>query len=400
MNARNAYSRRILLAVVGLSPQVVTETLYALAVQRRPQWIPTEIHLITTSKGEERTRLSLLSKVPGGFHRLLADYQLPAIRFDSDTIHVLKDARGAPLNDIRTPEDNRIAADHITELVRQFTRDENSQIHASIAGSRKTMGYYLGYAMSLFGRPQDALSHVLVSEPFESSWDFFYPTPYSRVIELRDKNLADTKEAEVSLAEIPFVRLRQGLDERLLSQGARFSEVVEAANAALAPPQLIIDERNRRIRAGGRTFRLPPASLALLQVFARRAKNGEPPLHAPKKEVPDPEWAERFLDEYRRLVSSPEERTNTEQALRKGMDGDYFSQLKSRLKREMREHLGPEGTATYEIRSQGRPARFFLGLPPEAIHFQRLDPAAESRPPTPRTPARDAMPSKEEESHP
>jgi CRISPR-associated protein (TIGR02584 family) len=29
------YSRRVLLAVTGLSPQVVTETLYALAVQRR-----------------------------------------------------------------------------------------------------------------------------------------------------------------------------------------------------------------------------------------------------------------------------------------------------------------------------------------------------------------------------
>ncbi len=371
--SEHSYSRRVLVAVVGLSPQVITETLYALAVDRPRPWIPTEIHVITTTEGANRTRLSLLSQDRGGFHRLLEDYDLPAIRFGEENIHVLHDERGNPLHDIRTPEDNRIAADFITDFIRRFTRDEDTQIHASIAGSRKTMGYYLGYAMSLFGRPQDALSHVLVSEPFESSWDFFYPTPYSRVIELRDKSLADTKDAQVSLAEIPFVRLRQGLDERLLNQDARFSEVVEAANAALAPPQLIIDERNLHVRAGGRTFRLSPAALALLQVFARRTKNGEPALHAPSKGAPDVEWAERFLAEYRRLVRLPENRANTEQALRRGMDGDYFSQLKSRLKRELREHLGPEGTATYEIRSEGRPARFFLGLPPEAIHFQRLD---------------------------
>src|SRR5260221_10737988 len=39
---------RVLLAVTGLSPQIVTETLYALAVARDPGWIPSEIRLITT----------------------------------------------------------------------------------------------------------------------------------------------------------------------------------------------------------------------------------------------------------------------------------------------------------------------------------------------------------------
>ena len=30
------------------------------------------------------------------------------------------------------------------------------------------MGFYLGYALSLYGRTQDRLSHVLVSSPYES----------------------------------------------------------------------------------------------------------------------------------------------------------------------------------------------------------------------------------------
>lgn len=75
MNAPNpaspeSYPRRVLLAVTGLSPQIVTETLYALAVQSRPAFVPTEIHLITTAQGREHARLNLLSADPGWFHRL------------------------------------------------------------------------------------------------------------------------------------------------------------------------------------------------------------------------------------------------------------------------------------------------------------------------------------------
>jgi CRISPR-associated protein (TIGR02584 family) len=85
-----------------------------------------------------------------------------------------------PLEDIRSPDDNRRAADGITELIREFTADPDCALHVSIAGGRKTMGFFLGYALSLYGRPQDKLSHVLVSEPFESSSGFYYPTPASR----------------------------------------------------------------------------------------------------------------------------------------------------------------------------------------------------------------------------
>ena len=59
-------SRRILLAVNGLSPQVVTETVYALA-RAHPRALPTEIHVVTTAEGAERARLALLSRVPGWF---------------------------------------------------------------------------------------------------------------------------------------------------------------------------------------------------------------------------------------------------------------------------------------------------------------------------------------------
>ena len=91
------FPRRVLLAVSGLSPQIVTETLYALAVRAGRPWIPTEIRLLTTARGAEHARLNLLSNDPGWFHRLRADYGLPEIHFDADGIEIIRDAAGAPL---------------------------------------------------------------------------------------------------------------------------------------------------------------------------------------------------------------------------------------------------------------------------------------------------------------
>ena len=83
------YPRSILLAVTGLSPQIVTETLYALAVApAQAAFVPSEIPLITTRSGAEKARLALLSDDPGWFHQLCRDYALPPIGFAAKHIHV------------------------------------------------------------------------------------------------------------------------------------------------------------------------------------------------------------------------------------------------------------------------------------------------------------------------
>lgn len=373
-SARGAtgYPRRVLLAVTGLSPQVVTETLYAVTQHPTTPCPPTEICLLTTREGAERARLALLSEEPGWFGRLCRDYALPEIAFDESRIHVLRGANGEALEDIRSHDDNRIAADCITETVRVLTRDPQCALHVSIAGGRKTMGFYLGYALSLFGREQDRLSHVLVAEPFESSWDFFYPTPYSRIITTRDNKLADTRDARVTLAEIPFVSLRHGIPDHLLDGQCTFSAAVSAARAVLAPPELIIDLVQRRIRAAGRVINLPPAELAMLSLFARRAMTGEKALPAPQKLVPEPAWAERYLAELRRIVGTMADRDETERALVNGMDGDYFSQRLSKLHARLSKALGP-AAAPYRIEDgHTRPRRYRLALPAAAVHFDDL----------------------------
>jgi CRISPR-associated protein (TIGR02584 family) len=284
--------RRILICVTGLSPQIVTETLFALSVSQTPRWVPDEIRLITTQRGADNARLTLLSDNPGWFHRLCRDWQLPPIAFDASHIEVLQDAHGKPLEDIRDDLDNQRAADGIADLVRRMTEDDNTEIHASIAGGRKTMGFFMGYAMSLWGRPQDKLSHVLISAPFESRPEFFYPTPTAHVIPARvpGQDPLDASTAKVWLGDIPFVRLRGLLPSSITQQNSGFAQAVSAANRALDQVELEVDIAQSCVRINQQSIALPPMQMGLLGLLAWRCQQQLPPLRAPLKEVDDPEW--------------------------------------------------------------------------------------------------------------
>lgn len=359
------YSRRILLAVTGLSPQVITETLYALTQQNTPAFIPTEVHLITTDEGAARARLSLLSEDPGWFHRLRRDYQLPAITFDADHIHTLRDRHGQPLDDIRTPQDNQTAADYITDTVRRLTADPDSALHVSIAGGRKTMGFYLGYALSLFGRQQDRLSHVLVPAPFESSWNFFYPTPYPQVIETHDRQLADTADARVTLAAIPFVPLRHGLPQDLLdgkaSYSATFQASVDAARHALGPARLHIKLAGRTVTAADTTVTLSPVNLAFYAWLAQRRTQGQPAPACPKDNVPDPDYSEQLLTLYRRIIGDMGDDERTATALIAGMDKNFFERRKSAVNKALKKSLG-QAAKPYLVQRFGNRPHWTHGL--------------------------------------
>jgi CRISPR-associated protein (TIGR02584 family) len=369
------YPRRILLAVSGLTPQIVTETLYALATQPLGRYVPTEVHLLSTQEGANRAKLLLLSESPGWFHRLCRDYALSGIQFCEDNIHVVVGRNGRLLDDIRTAEDNQFAADFITEQVRRLTTDPESALHVSLAGGRKTMGFYAGYALSLFGREQDRLSHVLAPEDFEFASGFFYPTLEKRVIEGKDKKPLDTSEATLMLADIPFVRMRHGLPDKLLKGSSSYSAVVYAANVRGGAAELTIDQANCRICAAGKVFSMPRSSVAMLSVFARRAAAGMGPLDAPTKFVDDPEWTRLYTIEYYKCEPDAEVLSERiAKSLEKPMDGTQFSVHLSRLQKILRNQLALDATP-YLIDDGGRrPRRYRCTLPPNAIHFSTLFP--------------------------
>jgi CRISPR-associated protein (TIGR02584 family) len=379
-HADSEHPRRVLLAVTGLSPQVVTETLYALAVERA--WTPTEIQIITTRRGAEEVRQTLLSEEPGWFHRLRQEYRLPEIKFGIDSVHVITALDECPLDDIVDEDANVAVADFITEKVRAITADTAASLHVSIAGGRKTMGFYIGYALSLFGRPQDQLSHVLIPPPFESLPDFFYPPPQSRLIRDCDGQVLDARNAEVYLGVIPFVRLRDHLPKWLQDGGARFSEAVAEAQKALPVLSLRLDPTTKTVVAGGKALALQPMQFALYWMLAerRRAERGG----LSRK---DAQIGQELLNYYGRLVNPHSGQYERAERAHQRSSADNFDQTKAKLNRALTRALGELVAPPYlvvglDTIEQTRLQRYGLSLPPETITI-----ATASLPPQPVRPS-------------
>jgi CRISPR-associated protein (TIGR02584 family) len=373
-----ANAKKILLCVTGLSPQVVTETLFALCVDKQQAWIPDEIWLITTKRGADNAKLMLLSDQPGWFHRLCKDWSLPPIAFDASHICILQDHSGNLLDDIRDDQDNQRAADGIADLVRRMTEDEHTEIHASIAGGRKTMGFFMGYAMSLWGRPQDKLSHVLISAPFESRPEFFYPTPTPHVIPARSpgQDPLDASTAKVWLGDIPFVRLRGLLPSSITQQNSGFAQAVAAANQALDQIDLTIDIAQSCVNINQQRIALPPMQIGLLCLLAWRCQHQLPPLPAPSKEGDDPEWKQQARQTLRlamgdmRIPDSLDARLNDQKAM-----GDTFSQQLSKMEKTLRNSgaLPLSGLIAREnIGTRGRQQGYRLNLQAERVRIVQV----------------------------
>jgi CRISPR-associated protein (TIGR02584 family) len=218
-----------LLAVSGMSPAVITETLYAILRDDLP-W-PDQLLVITTTLGAEK-----LADLHECVAALCQDYGCRLIDASRIKIAVVVDADGATVSDARSVADHEALGDFIMGHVRDLTSQPGSSVHASIAGGRKTMTFYLGYAMSLFGRAGDQLSHVLVADPFERVPDFRYPTPSSCVLRSLDGMQVDAADAAITLADIPFIRIREELPSVVLNIGeaVSFREVVNLINVAEA----------------------------------------------------------------------------------------------------------------------------------------------------------------------
>jgi CRISPR-associated protein Csx14 len=267
--------KTVMLAVTGLSPQVITETLYALHQSSRHV---DAIHVITTRDGKEKIFAELFGGKNGHYYQYLKEYGIdPAtIDFGHRNIHVITDEYGIELPDIESESDNEQLLKKCMDLAFYFTKDPETAVFFSIAGGRKTMSSCLTLAAQMYGRPQDRLYHVLVSPEFESNRNFFYPPRKSQAIELRNNQMQpfnkETKFAQINLIHIPFVSIRDNLS------GDMLKEPKEPGTLALS---LIKEETSRLIVnliSGKIVFKkvemdMMPAHLALYAFFAMQKKN-------------------------------------------------------------------------------------------------------------------------------
>lgn len=266
--------KRILLAVVGMTPQVVTETLYALYQENRPV---NAIHIITTRKGKEAINAHLLPSKGGQYRRFLADYHIDprTIAFGHDSIHTITDANGIEIDDIAGEEDNEHLLETCLNLAFHLTSDPDTGVCFSIAGGRKTMSACLMVAAQLYGRPQDRVYHVLVSPEFESNRDFYYPPPESKPVELRDIHgqsyIKETRYADITLIPIPFVSIRDKLSGTML-KAPRDPATLMMSLVREDPPLLSIDLPSSKITFKQRELDMMPSRMALYAFFALQKK--------------------------------------------------------------------------------------------------------------------------------
>lgn len=343
-NQPEHFDRRILLAVAGGTPAIVTETLYALTQTSQPAYLPTEIHIITTAGkfGDQAICKALLDEQR--LQQLYDAYGMTLPPFDDKHIHRITDANGVALADITTAQDNEAAADFITNLVREFTQDAQASLHASIAGGRKTMSYYMGYALSLYGRIQDRLSHVLVDETLIKDniglGNFYFP------------QVSDKVAVEVMLANVPFVRLRDGLEfaEELTQGKHTFNQAITLVQQQFAPIAVKIDREGWY--CGVTAIQDPkPTRLAVYAWLLERHQNEEPPLRFNGDEA-DEDYAVELLAMYERLYGI-KGISKMEEALKKDMTADYLRPHISHCNKVLRNSL-KNSAPYYLIQTQER----------------------------------------------
>ncbi len=374
---RQTTPKHVLISVVGLAPQVITETLYYYWCLASPPVPITEVFALTTLRGKETLEETLLGD-NGRLKSLCDDYNLPPIHFDLANIHLLKNADGQPLKDISSVIDNEVLADQIFAFVRNLVANPDVCLYASIAGGRKTMGLYIGLAMQFYGRPGDSLSHVLVNPALENR-EFFYPPPNGADVVLSDGRTIPVEEIRLELAEIPLLLLREKIPFLNEHTDAGYTELIEIAqreyNALQAISPVIVNTCSCCLEIGEVTIKLTPLELALYLFFAQQHLDEET---EDRYSISRSEIREGLLtDALKEIVSQISARDFRLEKL-KGWDSDpiaRFSQTRSNINRKIRERLAETQSTHCQIQSWNPSSNrdetcYGLALSKDRIHLR------------------------------
>ena len=272
--------KKIVLVVgMGTSPAVMTETVWALAHQSEPV-VPDEIVVITTQSGKDALRTAIMSGAPSVWNRLKTALSKEKIAIDGklvfgDTsIRVIPDADGNEASDLRTGADNLRAADFMLGELRKYTVDSATIVLCSIAGGRKTMSALLFSCMSLLGREDDKVYHVLLPTEFECGTEppFFFPEPGVTYTSIKTEKKYRANKVQSELFEVPFVRMRGWYQDKFKGEPPSYksliSKVQSVAPPAVVYPEIEIDAWNGWVKVNGELASMSKACFAILLLLA------------------------------------------------------------------------------------------------------------------------------------
>jgi len=310
-----------LLALTGLSPAVLTETIELLCFPRagEPQfggerWWPAEIAVVTTAEG--RRRLEAPDQEDERYDRLvnintvLADMRarlgVPGLPpFPAVGITVPAFGAQDALDDTDTPEKLDLIG---SALMREFKRmrdlDNASRaaphgggsvapaapvpVHVSVAGGRNGMTFLAAQVLQLYGRQEDRASQVLVSPEWAvlaasnhmdgRERDFYYRQDSDAVL-LSDEIAAQLnlprRDAEgrlvaspvhLSIIDLPWLRLGallDAFDRAMLDQRDEpLGRLVAYVNNLLVLPTVYIDREKCLLEVAGTVLQADDPKLA------------------------------------------------------------------------------------------------------------------------------------------
>lgn len=347
--------REVLIFVAGTTPQIITETIYALIHQIKPTF-PDEIFIITTTDGEKILQKKLLQS--GVFFDFCKEFDLKQDMLLKDSLIVLKDASGKPLQDIRNKQDNEALGNYIVEFIREKASDQGVRLHCSLAGGRKTMSFCLGSALQLFGRPWDKLYHILVTPEFESSTHFYYKPRKDKIIRHNGKDI-HTKDAEIFLVELPFIRLKDKIAFESKSFAALVKEGQKEVDTALTQPPIIVNLKEGIVGIGNKSVEFKPFHVVFYAYFLRQKLERCP---YPEKlycldctdcymqisELITPGIAEIMAKDYEIIYGKSSGHVeNFRRQWKEGFDAGKLRSDRSKINRDIIESLKDDTLATY-----------------------------------------------------
>jgi CRISPR-associated protein Csx14 len=265
--------RNVLVAVLGITPAILTEAIYYYERIAKPKVRFFEIDVYTTTVGRDLAYKKLLGVGGGTPHYFeLLDFlglRRTQIDFSESHIHVLKGPDGQELEDVRTREDSLAIADQLCAAIQKLRANPENRIFATMAGGRKTMGLYMALAVQLLARPGDRLFHVLPDARIErSNTECYYP--FERVT--INGETIEPEDIRIECDEVPLIYWPWEAGKR---PGAfRFSELQEQRQRELMwlyePPVININLASRQIAFGDQSVDLTPSEFFYYYFFAQR----------------------------------------------------------------------------------------------------------------------------------
>lgn len=211
--AVESQQKHVLVAILGMSPAVLTEAVWALAM--RENIVLDKIVVFTTTEGQDKFFKDVYDGQEHRWKNLCSVLNAAGKVIDEKIIgqasfKIFPDENNDFADDLRSYGANMLAADMMTKELGEFSEGKEWVIHGLIAGGRKTMTALFFSCMCLLARKGDKVYHVLGPE---KDPDFYYPR-------------TDSEANKVNLFSVPFVRIGRWTEEmkkKCLSEGKRLT---------------------------------------------------------------------------------------------------------------------------------------------------------------------------------